>query len=463
MSVPVIAIVGRPNVGKSTLFNRLTKTRNALVADLSGLTRDRQYGEGRMGDRPFIVIDTGGIGEESQEIEDIMTGQAKLAITEADHVLFVVDGRVGMTPADENIASLLRAQRKPVSLVVNKTDGIDIDVACADFFKFGFSKPFAIAATHGRGVTTMVDTVLELLPESLEDQMPTDHGIRLAIVGRPNVGKSTLVNRMLGEERVVVYDLPGTTRDSIYIPLERRGQRYTLIDTAGIRRRGRVEEGVEKFSVVKTLQAIESADVVLILFDAQEGVSDQDLHLLGFVIDAGKALVIAVNKWDNLSEDQKDKTKRDMDRRLDFADFAKTRCISALHGTAVGDLFPLIEEAYECSRRKINTPEINQLLALAVQGHQPPLIHGRRIKLRYAHAGGQQPPLIVIHGNQTESVPITYKRYLSNFFRKQLKLYGTPIRIEFVTGTNPFAGKKNVLTLSQKKHRQRMQDRNKKK
>ena len=463
MSVPVIAIVGRPNVGKSTLFNRLTKTRNALVADLSGLTRDRQYGEGKMGDKPFIVIDTGGIGEESQEIENIMTSQAKLAISEADHVLFMVDGRQGLTPADENIAEFLRSHRKPVSLVVNKTDGLDIDIACGDFYKFGFSKPYAIAATHGRGVTQMLDSILESLPETEEEILPEDPGIRLAIVGRPNVGKSTLVNRMLGEERVIVYDMPGTTRDSIYIPLERRGQRYTLIDTAGVRRRGRVYESVEKFSVVKTLQAIESSDVVLVLFDAQEGVSDQDLHLLGFVIDAGKALVIAINKWDGLGEDQKDKVKRDLDRRLDFVDFAKTRCISALHGTAVGDLFPLIEEAYECARRKIHTPKINELLGLAVESHQPPLIHGRRIKLRYAHAGGQMPPLIVIHGNQTDAVPLTYKRYLANFFRKHLKIYGTPIRIEFVSNVNPFADKKNELTPRQKKHRQRLKDRFKKK
>lgn len=453
---PVIALVGRPNVGKSTLFNRLTRTRDAIVADFPGLTRDRQYGMGRMGERPYVVVDTGGIGEGADGVEEPMTAQALAALEEADAILFLVDGRAGLTAADQLVARDLRALQKPVYLVVNKTDGIDEDVASADFYALGLGGMFPIAAVHGRGVTQMIEAVLAEFPPDEGGPSDEQAGIKVAILGRPNVGKSTLLNRMLGEERVVVFDLAGTTRDAIQVPFERRGQRYTLIDTAGIRRRGKVFEAVEKFSVIKALQAMEEAHVVLLVLDAREGITDQDLGLLGHVLQAGRSLVVAVNKWDGLADDQRQQVKRELGRRLEFAPWVRVQFISALHGTGVGDLYTLINRAWTSAFSKVSTNRMTTLLEGMVEAHQPPLVGRHRPKLRYAHMGGSNPPLIVIHGNRVENLPDSYKRYLENRFRELLKLEGTPVRIEFKNGENPYAGRKNILTERQIKSRKRL-------
>lgn len=454
---PVIALVGRPNVGKSTLFNQLTRSRDALVADLPGLTRDRKYGDAKVDEKSFIVIDTGGIGEGEEGIDAYMASQSRLAIQEADIILFLVDARVGLTGADQEIAEELRRENKKAILVVNKIDGVFEEGAMADFHRLGMGEIFGIAASHGRGVQSMMQAILAEYPDDvISEEDDPEVGIKIAIVGRPNVGKSTLVNRLLGEERVVVYDMPGTTRDSIYIPYERQGHRYTLIDTAGVRRRGRVDEGVEKFSVIKTLQAIKDAHVVVVVLDARERIVDQDLHLLGFVVQSGRSVVIAINKWDGMNEYDKDLVKKDIDRRLDFIPWAKLHLISAKHGTAVGDLYPSIERAYKSATTKVATHRLTQILEDAIEQHQPPMVSGRRIKLRYAHMGGHNPPLIVIHGNQTAAVPHTYKRYLENVYRKVLKIEGTPIAIEFKTGENPFKDKHNVLSPAQQERRRRM-------
>ncbi|MCK5639667.1 MAG: ribosome biogenesis GTPase Der, partial [Gammaproteobacteria bacterium] len=452
----VIALVGRPNVGKSTLFNCLTRSRDALVADQPGLTRDRKYGTGVVGQRPYIVVDTGGLSGDENGIDGIMAQQALQAIDEADVVLFLVDGRTGMTTMDETIAMRLRQTGKRIMVVINKTEGLPKEMVSAEFHSLGLGAPHTIAAAHRSGVKPLMDEVLSAFPEDEEPDEEQDHGIKVAIIGRPNVGKSTLVNRVIGEERVIVFDMPGTTRDSINVPFERDGQQYTFIDTAGVRRRARVNETVEKFSVIKTLQAIEAAHVVIMVLDAHEGISEQDAHLLGFILDAGRALVIAINKWDGLESHQRDDIKRELDLKLPFLDFAKYHFISALHGTGVGDLFTSVKRAYRCAMRDFSTSELTRMLEGAIFSHQPPLVRGRRIKLRYAHQGGKNPPIIVIHGNQTDSVPKTYKRYLANTFREQLKLEGTPIRIEFKAGENPFAGKRNKLNPRQLQKRQRM-------
>lgn len=455
--LPVIALVGRPNVGKSTLFNCLTKTRDAIVADMPGLTRDRNYGRGVVGDRPYIVVDTGGISGNEDGIDSRMAQQSLAAINEADLVLFLVDARDGLTPGDINIAKHLRQCNKPVVLVVNKTDGFQPEVAEAEFHSLGFSDMHAIAASHNRGTQRLMQHALQQVPEVEPDTDEDENDtISIAIVGRPNVGKSTLVNRILGEERVVVFDMPGTTRDSIKIPFERDDQKYILIDTAGVRRRGRVDEDVEKFSVIKTLQAIENANVVIQVFDAHEGITDQDAHLLGFTIDSGRALVIAINKWDGMTPDQRDRVKEELARKLGFVSFAKHHLISALHGTGVGNLFDSVKKAYACAMSDLSTPQLSRLLEAFVEAHQPPLFHGRRIKLRYAHQGGKNPPIIVIHGNQTEEVPEAYRRYLINSFRKSLKLEGTPLQLQFKSGSNPFEGRRNQLTPRQIKKRQRL-------
>lgn len=453
---PVIALVGRPNVGKSTLFNQLTRSRDALVADLPGLTRDRKYGDAKFEDKSFIVIDTGGIGEGEEGIDAYMAEQSRLAIHEANIVFFLVDARAGLTGADQEIAAELRALSKRVHLVVNKIDGVQEEAALAEFHQLGLGEIFGIAASHGRGINQMMADVLVEVPPDVEAAPVAETGIKIAIVGRPNVGKSTLVNRLLGEERVVVFDMPGTTRDSIYIPFERRDKRYTLIDTAGVRRRGRVDEGVEKFSVIKTLQAIKDAHVVVLVLDAREGIVDQDLHLLGFVLQSGRALVVAINKWDGMTEYDRDMVKKDIDRRLDFIPWARVHLISARHGTGVGDLYPSIERAFASANIKVATNRLTQILEDAVEQHQPPLVGGRRIKLRYAHMGGQNPPVVVIHGNQTASVPGAYKRYLENVFRKVLRIEGTPIAIEFKTGDNPFKDRQNVLKPAQVERQRRM-------
>jgi len=476
--LPVVALVGRPNVGKSTLFNRLTRSRNALVADYPGLTRDRQEVE----EHPFIVIDTGGINGDEEGIDLLMAEQSLTAIDEADAVLFIVDARDGLTSADYGIADYLRKQDKRIFLVANKVDGIDADSAVAEFYALSLGEDVhKIAAAHGRGVTQLLTLALtphiealaqpkvadteegefdgdyerELSEAELEKQIeeaPKENDtIKLAIIGKPNVGKSTLTNRILGEERVVVFDAPGTTRDSVYIPMEHNGRSYTLIDTAGIRRRKNVTDVVEKFSVIKTLRAIEDSNVCLLLIDAREGISDQDLSLLGFILESGRSLVLAVNKWDGLEEHAKDRIKTELDRRLGFIDFAKIHFISALHGTGVGHLYASVEEAFVSATKRISTAMVTKILDMAAFDHQPPMHNGRRIKLKYAHAGGYNPPIIVIHGNLAKKLPQSYKRYLMNYYRKSLKIMGTPIRIEFRETSNPFAGKKKLTFTEQKK------------
>ena len=501
MTTPVVALVGRPNVGKSTLFNRLTRTRDALVADFPGLTRDRKYGQAHLAGYDFIVIDTGGIDGTEEGVEEKMAEQSLLAIEEADIVLFLVDARAGLTSADIGIANYLRQrQNKTTVVVANKVDGIDADSHCAEFYQLGLGEIAQIAASQGRGITSLMEHVLApfaeqmaetteesaventdvssevtefdewdedfdfsneedtaLLDEELaQEQTPDKQNIKIAIVGRPNVGKSTLTNRILGEDRVVVYDMPGTTRDSIYIPMERDGQNYTLIDTAGVRKRGKVHLAVEKFSVIKTLQAIQDANVVLLTIDARENISDQDLSLLGFILNAGRSLVIVVNKWDGLNQEVKDRVKSELDRRLDFIDFARVHFISALHGSGVGNLFESVKEAYECATQKMTTSMLTRILQIAVDEHQPPMIGGRRVKLKYAHPGGYNPPIIVIHGNQVDKLPDSYKRYLSNHFRRSLKIIGSPIRLQFQEGNNPFAGRRNKLTPNQLRKRKRL-------
>lgn len=458
-----IAIVGRPNVGKSTLFNCLTQSRSALVSDFPGMTRDRQYGEGEIHGHRFIVIDTGGITDQEGELDTLMGQQSWQAVNEADKIIFLVDVRAGLTPDDMDIAKKLRASKKHVYLTVNKAEGFDPDIAATEFHQLGFGSPHPISAAHHMGITELVDAIFKDIPleeSSLEDEDP---GIKLAIVGRPNVGKSTLTNRMLGEERVIVFDQPGTTRDSIFIPMERFDKHYTLIDTAGIRRRGKVFEATEKFSVVKTLQAIEAANVVLFIMDAREGVTEQDLHLLGFVLDNGKALVIAFNKWDGMSLEQREHTKKTLDRRLNFISFARIHFISALHGSGVGNLFDSINEAYTSAFKKLSTNKLTKILQEAIVQHNPPLIRGRRVKLRYAHAGGHNPPRIIVHGNQVTSLPDAYKRYLAHTYQKRLKLMGTPVYIETKNSDNPFREKKNTLTPRQQRSKERLKRHVKKK
>jgi len=453
---PVLALVGRPNVGKSTLFNRLTRSRDALVADMPGLTRDRQYGEGRMADRPFIVIDTGGLDGADEGIDFEMESQSLLAMEEADCVLLLVDGRAGLTPGDIQIVNYLRKKEKNVCLVVNKVDGIDEDVAMSDFFSLGIAKVYPVTASQGRGVRKLIDDVLSTFPQDEKLEPVAETGIKIAISGRPNVGKSTLVNRMLGEDRVVVFDQGGTTRDSVYIPFERHGQHYTLIDTAGIRRRGKTTETVEKFSVVKALQAIQDANVAVLIVDARTGIVEQDLHLLGYVVDAGRALVIAINKWDGMDQEQKDKVKTDIRRRFAFVDFATIHFISALHGTGVGELYDSIHKAYDAAQKTLTTSVLTQVLEAAVEEHNPPMIDGRRIKLRYAHAGGHNPPIIVVHGKQTSKVPAHYTRYLEKTFRKILKLEGTPVRIIYKSDENPYISHEKDLSQQQVAQKRRI-------
>ena len=454
--LPVIALVGRPNVGKSTLFNRLTKSRDALVANYAGLTRDRKYGEAEIDGHKVILVDTGGISGGEEGIDAAMAQQSMQAIEEADVVLFLVDCRAGLTPADQMIAEQLRTRSKPTLLVANKVDGVNPDIALAPFYELGIGELFPTTATHGRGVRTLMQRVVEGLPAPVEEEVEDEAtGIKIAIVGRPNVGKSTLVNRLLGEDRVVVYDQPGTTRDSVYINYERDDKPYTIIDTAGIRRRKNIKESVEKFSIVKTLQAVEDANVVVLVIDAREGLVDQDLHLMGSVIQAGRALVVALNKWDGLEDDHREFVKTELERRLRFVEFADIHFISALHGTGVGHLYESIESAYKSATDKLSN-HLTRILQWAVSEHQPPLVHGHRIKLRYAHAGGQNPPVIVIHGNQTEQVPSHYVRYLEKTYRKALELHGTPVKIEFRTSANPYAGKKNKLSDRQKAKKRRL-------
>lgn len=441
---PVIALVGRPNVGKSTLFNRLTRSRDALVADLPGLTRDRHYGEGRVGESPFLVIDTGGFEPVAKDgIMHEMAKQAKQAVAEADVVVFLVDGRQGLTPHDKTITDFLRKAARPVLLVVNKAEGMKYSSVTADFYELGLGDPYVISAAHGDGVADLVEEAIGLAtkPDAVETELPEKddrRGIRIAIVGRPNVGKSTLVNTLLGEERVIAFDMPGTTRDSIEIPFERDGKHYTLIDTAGIRRRGKVFEAIEKFSVVKTLQSISEANVVILLLDAQQDISEQDAHIAGFILESGRALVVGVNKWDGLDAERRDAIKMDLERKLSFLSFAKFHFVSALKSTGLGPLMKSVEGAYAAAMAKLPTPKLTQALIAAVDHQQPRRRGSVRPKLRYAHQGGQNPPLIVIHGNALEGVDANYKRYLEKHFRETFSLVGTPLRIELRSSRNPF-------------------------
>ncbi|TCS33290.1 GTP-binding protein [Paucimonas lemoignei] len=438
---PVIALVGRPNVGKSTLFNRLTRSRDALVADLPGLTRDRHYGEGRIGERPFLVVDTGGFEPVAKEgIMHEMAKQTKQAVAEADVVVFLVDGRQGLTPHDKTITDFLRKSGRPVMLVVNKAEGMKYTTVTADFYELGLGDPYVISAAHGDGVHDLVNEALDQVkqPAEEEPEAPQQRGIKLAIVGRPNVGKSTLVNALLGEERVIAFDMPGTTRDSIEIPFERDGKHYTLIDTAGIRRRGKVFEAIEKFSVVKTLQSISEANVVLLLLDAQQDISEQDAHIAGFILESGRALVVGVNKWDGLTKDRRDEIKMDIERKLNFLSFAKYHFISALKSTGIGPLMKSVDSAYAAAMIKLSTPRLTRALEEAVEHQQPRRKGSIRPKMRYAHQGGQNPPIVVIHGNALEAIDDNYKRYLEKHFRETFSLVGTPLRIELRSGKNPF-------------------------
>ena len=472
--VPVIALVGRPNVGKSTLFNRLTKTRDALVAEIAGLTRDRKYGEGKVGDRPFIVIDTGGISGQEEGIDEAMAAQSFQAIREADIVFFMVDVAAGMTSGDRMIAEYLRRNEKSAYLVANKIDGKNPDMVLGEFFELGMGEPLPIAAAHNRGVSALIDYVMDELEgeekaaeeetgyyyedeleESARDHEELDiKGIKIAVVGRPNVGKSTLVNRFLGEDRVVVFDEAGTTRDSIYIPYERHGQEYTLIDTAGVRRRKNISEAAEKFSIIKTLQAIQDCNVCILVLDARTGIVEQDLHMLSFVLNSGRALVIAINKWDGMDADDKQRVKDEIDRRFDFLTFADMHFISALHGTGVGHLYESVDQAYESAMAKWQTNMLTRIMEDAAASHQPPIVRGRRPKLRYAHQGGSNPPIIVVHGNMVDELPEDYKRYMANTFRRVLNIKGTPIRFEFRKGDNPFSDKKKEARHSSKRRAQ---------
>ncbi|MCD6025547.1 MAG: engA [Solimicrobium sp.] len=440
---PVIALIGRPNVGKSTLFNRLTRSRDALVADLPGLTRDRHYGEGRVGDRPFLVIDTGGFEPVAKEgIMAEMAKQTKQAVAEADVVIFIVDGRQGLTPHDKTITDFLRKSGRSVMLVVNKTEGMKYTSVTAEFYELGLGDPYVISAAHGDGVVDLVGEALDIaFSQRQEDDEPEskDRGIKLAIVGRPNVGKSTLVNTLLGEERVIAFDMPGTTRDSIEIAFERDGKKYTLIDTAGIRRRGKVFEAIEKFSVVKTLQSISESNVVLLLLDAQQDISEQDAHIAGFILESGRALVVGVNKWDGLQSGRRDEIKFDIDRKLGFLSFAQFHYISALRSSGIAPMMKSVNQAYAAATANLSTPKLTRALIEAVEHQQPKRKGSIRPKLRYAHQGGQNPPIIVVHGNALDAVADVYKRYLEKHFRETFSLVGTPLRIEMKSSKNPFS------------------------
>lgn len=456
--LPAVVLVGRANVGKSTLFNQLTRSRDALVADVPGVTRDRRYGVARWPEGSFIIVDTGGLGAAAGEINTGVERQVEVALHEADSIVLVVDFTEGVTAEDERIAERLRRTGTRVTVVVNKSEGVAGDVAAAEFHALGLGPPMAVAALHAQGMGRLAARILE--PFAREDPAPAgeadDARPRLAVIGRPNVGKSTLINRLVGSERLITSSEPGTTRDSVSVPTERDGFEFVLIDTAGIRRRARVDEGVEKFSVVQSLKAIEEAEVVIALLDARAGVTDQDLHLIGLTADRGRALAVGINKWDGMPIAARRRVEAEVDRQLDFVPFASVHYLSALHGSGISELVRSAIKAYRSAGRNLTTPRLNQILKDASQAHAPPLIHGRQPRLRYAHQGGRYPPLIVVHGTQVERLPDHYRRYLENYFRDRLKLKGTPVRIEFKSGDNPFAGRRNALTPRQRERRKRV-------
>jgi len=440
---PTIVLVGRPNVGKSTLFNRMTRSRQALVADIPGLTRDRHYGHGKTGAKSFLVVDTGGFEPVAKDgIYKEMARQTRQAVDEADAVLLLVDARQGLTPLDRQIAVELRKTARKLWLVVNKAEGLAHETAATEFHELGLGEPLTVSASHGEGVHELVDVVLEEFPAADDEPQLEGKQPKIAIVGRPNVGKSTLVNTLLGEERVIAFDQPGTTRDSIYIDFERNGRSYTLIDTAGVRRRGRVEDVAEKFSVIKTLQAIDDCNVVVLVLDVTQDISDQDAHLAGFILEAGRALVVAINKWDAADEESREKAKRDYARKLNFLDFAPVHYISARSGVGVPALLSSANAAYAAAMAKLSTPKLTRVLLAAVQKQSPPRAGVSRPKLRYAHQGGMNPPLILIHGNTLNQVPDSYRRYLERAFMAAFDLRGTPVRVAFKQGRNPFAGRR---------------------
>ncbi|MCP5200713.1 MAG: ribosome biogenesis GTPase Der [Gammaproteobacteria bacterium] len=454
---PTLAIIGRPNVGKSTLFNRITRSRAALVADVPGLTRDPKVGIGRLGEAGYIVVDTGGIDETSDDVLAGRVAEHALAVArDCDAAIFVVDGRAGLNAADELLAAELRRAGVALALAVNKAEGLDGALVTAEFRRLGIAAVFAISAAHGDGVAALVEHLTGSWPPASSYLAEDDGRTRIAVVGRPNVGKSTLVNRVLGEERMITYDLPGTTRDSVDADFERHGRAYTIIDTAGLRRKSRTEGVAEKFSAVQTLQALDRAQVVLLVLDARDGITEQDVTLLGMVVESGRALVVVVNKWDGLDADQRQRIKSELDRRLRFATFAEIHFISALHGSGVGELFGAVDAAAAAALRTHKTGDLTRLLEAALAAHQPPLVRGRRIKLRYAHMGGLNPPTIVIHGNQVDALPGSYQRYLENYFREALGLVGTPIRLELRQSDNPYAGRRNKLTPRQQAKRRRL-------
>lgn len=469
---PTIALVGRPNVGKSTLFNKLTRTQDALVADLPGLTRDRQYGDGKVGGWPYLLVDTGGLSGAPDTLDAAMADQTLSAVREADLVVFLVDGRAGLVSVDEEIAVILRRQANHVVLCVNKIDGVGEDKAQLEFHQLGFETIVPIAASHNRGIHSLIDELADYFeipqqqriepsrkrrsrkqsatepsgqasPEE-QDQIAKRGETRITFVGRPNVGKSTLINRLLGEDRVIAYDQPGTTRDSVSVPFERAGKQYTLIDTAGVRRRGKVSEKVEIFSIIKTMQSIDRSNVCVMMLDGVDGITEQDLSLLSYIIDKGRALVVTVNKWDSLNSEQRQAVRENLERRVEFLKFTRIHFISALQGSGVNDVFKSINRAYASAFVDLSTPRLTRMLDVVTAQHQPPMVNGRRIKLRYAHQGGQNPPIIVIHGKQALKVPKSYQRYLVNYFTKVLRLFGTPLRIEFRQDDNPFESNKRV-------------------
>ncbi|MFT3904763.1 MAG: ribosome biogenesis GTPase Der [Steroidobacteraceae bacterium] len=435
--LPVVAIVGRPNVGKSTLFNTLTRTRDAIVADEPGVTRDRQYGYGKLGNMPYVLVDTGGLIEQPSGLDTQMRIQTEKAVAEADRIIFLTDARAGLTPEDQFVARLLRKAGKPVVLAINKAEGLDPDLITADFFQLGMGEPLGIAANQGQNCHELMDAVLADLPEVIAPSEQTD-AIRVAIIGRPNVGKSTLVNRVIGEERVIASDTPGTTRDAILVPFERDERKFLLVDTAGVRRRSKVEDPVERASVARTLQAIAEAHVVVMVLDAHDVIGEQDASVLGQALERGRVILIAINKWDGIAMEKREEIRTQLSLKLDFVPFAPLHFISARHGTGVGELVRDMVKGFESAMRSLPTPLLTRVMEKAMQAHQPPLVKGRRIKLRYAHQGGRNPPRIVIHGGMTQHVPESYRRYLANVFREAFELYATPVAVEFRTDGNPY-------------------------